>query len=168
MGDYGKYDLLEYVLKECHERQIEVYAWLPVLNHQGAWEKNPQWRTLRASGDDYRAKGLQFPICARLKEVKKWWSGFLSDILDHYPEIDGIDLAEPVISWSEGDACFCDQCQAALKNAHSPQEGAVIRAQSLTLLLGDSIALAHKSGKKASITFVQSAHDTGKLFKKSF
>jgi hypothetical protein len=161
--DYGKYDLLKHVIKECHDRNIQVFAWLPVLDNATAWEQNPRWRTLRPSGEPYRAQGLYFPLCARQKEVRSWWAGFLEDLITRYPELDGIDFGEPVVSWSEGDACDCHFCRLALKGAESPAERAEIRARALTTLLGDSIELVHRFKKTVSVTAVQSAERSGRL-----
>jgi len=163
MDDFGKYDLLRQVIRECHRRQIKVYAWLPVLNHAGAWEANPHWRVITSSGDDYRAEGLLYPLCARRKEVREWWIGFLDDLLKNYPEIDGIDFAEPVVSWKEEVACYCDECREAFKVSQNSQMALQIRAQPLTALLGDSIARVHSKGKKAGVTTVQSADKSGRL-----
>jgi len=163
MGDFGKYDLLKHVAEQCHRRGIKVYAWLPVLNHRGAWEKNPSWRAMTASGSYYSAQGLSYPLCARLKEVREWWYGFLGDILENYPHIDGIDFGEPVVSWAEGQACYCEGCREALKKKQHSEDAGEIRARALTELLGASISRVHKAGKKASVTTVQSADNTGRL-----
>jgi uncharacterized protein YdaL len=163
MGDYGKYDLLKLVIKECHLRQIKVFAWFPVLNHAGAWQKKPQWRAKTSEGQDYSATGLRYPLCARNGEVRSWWYGFISDFLEHYPKIDGIDLGEPIVSWNEGDACHCIHCQKALKQCSTTLGATEIRAQALTEILGESTALVHKAGKKVSITTVQTAIESGKL-----
>jgi len=163
MGDYGKYDLLKWVIKECHLRQIRVFAWFPVLNHAVAWQKKPQWRAKTSEGKDYSATGLRYPLCARNAEVRSWWYGFISDFLEHYPKIDGIDLGEPIVSWKEGEACHCIHCQKALNQCSSTLGATEIRAQALTEILGESTALVHKAGKKVSITTVQTAIESGRL-----
>jgi len=163
MDDYGKYDLLKHVIEACHDRKIKVYAWLQVHNHGGAWKQNRLWRARGASGTDYRAKGFAYPLCARRPAAREWWYGFLRDLLERYPQIDGIDFGEPVVSWSQGAACFCDLCTEAFKTGKNAADSARIRAQALTELLGDSVAIVHKAGKKACITTVQSARDSGVL-----
>lgn len=104
MGDFGRFDLLEKILFECHKRDIEVYAWFPVLNHAGAWNAHPEWREKGVSGEDYREEdtGLLYPLCTRKPPVRKWWLGFLNDFLVTYPDIDGVDFGEPVVSGRAG------------------------------------------------------------------
>ena len=100
--DYGKQNLLHYVLKEAHARGMKVFAWLTVLNHKGVWDENPQWRVLQKNGQFYRFESLPYPLCARQPEVQQWWLRIVDDLLDAYPDLDGIDIAEPAISWREG------------------------------------------------------------------
>jgi len=163
MGEFGQYDLLRYLLRECHERGIRVVGWLPVLNHGGAWTYNPGWRSQTAAGADYTATGLEFPLCARNPDVRSWWRGYLNDFLDNYREIDGVDFGEPVVSWSKGDACFCTHCEEAVKESGDEGLRAELRARALTELVTDSISLVHEAGKLACLTSVQPALPTGEL-----
>lgn len=163
MGDFGRYDLLGHVLEACHARGIRVFAWLPVLNHAGAWEANASWRTLIADGAPYTVEGLNFPLCARQPEARTWWSGFIEDLLDGYPALDGIDLAEPVVSWRPDDACHCDLCRKALTKADTPEARSEIRAEALSEVLQESIALIRHHGKQVCITSIQGADASGDL-----
>ena len=163
-GEFGKYDLLKHIIRECHARNIRVFAWLPVLNHHGAWEAHPEWRTKRAGGEDFSDTGLEFPLCARIPEVRAWWYDFVADLLKNYPGIDGIDLGEPVVSWKKGDACACESCSQALEKSGAAMAPEEIRAQPLTTLLKKSIALTRLAGKQASVTFVVSASSSGEIF----
>ena len=160
MGEFGRYDLLKYVLKECHSRNIKVFVWYPVLNAGEAWKKNPDWRAKNTRGKDHQETGLQFPLCARNPQVRQWWQGVLTDLLDHYPAIDGIDLGEPIVSWRTGEACHCSLCKAATQSA-APQDAVTIRAAALTDLLHSSIETIHGYNKQACVTAVQSAHPDG-------
>ncbi|MBS3819475.1 DUF2334 domain-containing protein [bacterium] len=162
-GEYGKYNLLKHVLRECEKRQIRVWAWFPVLNHRGAWEAHPEWREKTREGKDYSASGLRFPLCSRKKEVQKWWYGFLGDFLKRYPGIEGIDLAEPVVSWNEGEVCFCEECREAYEEGKEVKTSQ-IRSQPLTHLLTQSTSLIHRMEKKVSLTFVLSAYPRGEIF----
>jgi len=145
-GDYGKYDFLGKVVKECHSRNIKVFSWFPFLNHAGAWKKHPSWRIKTADSMDYSVQGLEFPLSPGNKEVRRWWLGFLSDFLDQYPGIDGVDFGEPVVSWG------------------GKQKVSDFQAASLTRLLGDSVAIVHQKKKKVCITTAQSAFPSGDLF----
>ncbi|NOY69145.1 MAG: DUF2334 domain-containing protein [Deltaproteobacteria bacterium] len=160
-GDFGRYGLLEQVLDVCHKSGIRVFAWFPVLNHAGAWRANPQWRTKKADGGDYRAEGLQYPLCARNPEVRRWWNGFITDFLKTYPAIDGIDFGEPIISWNADDACYCRICRAKFKT--DPKRRSDIRAAALTEILENSIRRVHRFGKTAVLTTVQVAGANGDL-----
>ena len=163
MGEYGQFDLLKAVLKACHDRQIEVFAWFPLLNLKEAWEKNPAWRAKTRNGDDHSETGLEFPLCARHPEARQWWQGLLEDFLGRYPRIDGVDLGEPVISWRRDAACFCERCRDALALAEDESGRDIARAEALTGVLRESVALIHKLRKPACITTIQTADASGKL-----
>ena len=163
VGDFGKYDLLKQIIKACRSHDIKVFLWLPVLNHAGAWKANPAWRAKTRSGEDYSAQGFKWPLCAKNTEVITWWKGFVADLLTRYPDIDGVDLAEPIVSWETAKACYCKSCRAAVQGIKAAADIAQIRALSLTELLGETTQLVHKAGKKVSITFVQSASASGEL-----
>lgn len=159
-GDFGRYGLMEAMLAACHERSIRLFAWFPVMNHAGAWEAHPQWRTQKADGTDYQATGLAYPICARNPDAREWWMGFLTDFLETYPDIDGIDLGEPVVAWEKGAACFCDLCQKAAAQSLDVK----VRARPLTTLIGESVALIRRVvDTLVSVTTVQPAHEDGRL-----
>jgi hypothetical protein len=112
-------------------------------------------------GEDHRAPGREFPLCPRNMDALSWWLGFIGNILESYPNLTGIDLAEPVVSWEAGKACYCDKCiQSFETSLLSPEES---RAQPLTFLLGQTIHTVRKTGKKVSLTFVAGSHRSGKL-----
>ncbi len=163
-GEFGKYDLLKHILKECHNRNIRVFGWLPVMNHQGAWQSYPEWRAKRPNGKNFSDIGLEFPLCARIKDAREWWYGFVLDLLTNYPEIDGIDFAEPVVSWEKGDACYCEHCKEAFVKHGKEMTLDEIRSQPVSLLLRRSIAITHRAGKQVSMTFVVTATPSGEIF----
>ncbi len=154
--DYGRQDLLGYVLKQAHKRGIKVIAWLPVLNHLGLWKAKPAWRALRQNGEPYTAPGMPAPLCPRHPGVRQWWLGFVGDLLQHYPELDGIDLAEPLISWREGEACYCDLCRTGFANGGALASGdwKSYRAAPLTSLLQETIKQIRALGKTVVLTAV--------------
>ncbi len=161
-GEFGQYDLLKHILNSCEKKNIKVFAWLPVMNHQGAWEANPEWRKINQQGEEYTASGLEYPLCARNLEARSWWQGFIQDLLQNYPKLSGVDLAEPVVSWREGEACYCKTCrEAEAEGASDPEE---VRARPLTSLLHQSFKKVHQFNRKTSLTFVASAKENGDLF----
>lgn len=162
MGDFGRFDLLKHVIEECHERQIKVFAWLPVLNESAAWEANPAWRVKDATGEDHSEKGLDFPLCVNNPEVRQWWLGLVEDLLDAYPELDGVDLGEPVLSWGASQTCQCGACAREDGVNHETAWGA--RSEALMQLLGASVDAIHRHGRSACVTAVQSAGADGSLW----
>jgi len=161
--DYGKQDLLGAVLKEAHRNGISVYAWLTVLNHRGAWEAKPAWRELRPNGKPYRSESLPYPLCPRHPGVKQWWLRFVNDLLDHYPGLDGIDLAEPSLSWREGEACYCRLCRTGFVNGGKEAAGSweQYRAQPLTELLVETLRRAEDRKLSTMLTTVLPADAQG-------
>ncbi|MEN6625818.1 MAG: DUF2334 domain-containing protein [Candidatus Sumerlaeia bacterium] len=160
VGEYGRYDLLGEVLMACHARGIRVFAWLPVLNHAGAWNAHTDWRSIAADGKPYKDKGLEFPLCARRPQVRAWWKGFVADLLSHYPALDGIDLAEAVVGWDEGKACYCDECKKAVAQGRGMSPSA-IKSAPLTELLAGSIRQVHEARKAACMTTIVPAYADG-------
>jgi uncharacterized protein YdaL len=108
--DYAKDDLLKLFIKGCHKNNIKLIVWLPVLEHKGAWDARPDWRLKDGNSKDLIPEKDKYALCFNNPEVKKWWTGFVDDILNRYPEIDGIDLAEPASVWKNGITCECSFC----------------------------------------------------------
>lgn len=164
-GEFGKYNLLKYVIRECHKNGIKVFAWLPMLNHGGAWKENPAWREKMKNGADYIAVGFRYPLCPRVAAVREWWFGFIDDILKNYPGLDGVDFVEPIISWKDSDACFCAECEKARKTELKDFGSTVtLRSYPMTTLLSEGIKLARKAGKQACITTIVPSHKDGNIY----
>ncbi len=163
--DYGRQDLLGYVLDEAHARGMQVYAWLPMLNHRGLWDAKPEWRALRSNGEPYQFESMAFPLCARQPGARQWWLKFVEDILTSYPHLDGIDCAEPCVSWREGDACHCKLCTTGFANGGKESAGgwSAFRAAPLTTLLTETVACAHARGKAAIVTAVIPSGEDGSV-----
>jgi hypothetical protein len=158
--DYGKGDLLRWVLDEAHGRGMKVHAWLGMLDHAGAWEENPGWRVLGPKGEPHRAANLDHPLCPRQPAVREWWMRFVDDLLDRYPDLDGVDLAEPVLTWRETEGCFCAACKAGFVG--QPQEKwCEYRAGPLTDLAIETIRRVRGRGKETTLTTVLPAGVTG-------
>ena len=155
MTDYGRMDLLGTVIDACRERGIEVFAWLPAFQHRSAWEKRPRWRVVSADGCDYIPTRDSHLLCPAHPEVRRWWLGFVEDILTHYPGLAGVDIAEPIISW-QGEGCHGE--------GHGHQAGTGGPAAGLTSTLAASVELIHRHGRKACVTTVASAHPDGRLY----
>lgn len=168
MEDYGRQDLLGHMIRAAHERGIRVVAWINGAQHKQAWQSHPSWRAKSADGTDYRPGPDSYPLCVRNPEVLRWWAEFLDDLLQRYPGLDGIDLAEfQVDRWGDH-ACHCEHCRAQFAAA---REGAPIpgaewrsfRARGLTQLIHASSRLAHSYGKEVHVTSVFTAGRDGGL-----
>ncbi|UCE06722.1 MAG: DUF2334 domain-containing protein [bacterium] len=161
IADYGKQDLLKHMLRACSKNDIQVIAWIPAFQHKAAWEKHPGWRVKSADGTDYKPTDYSYFLCPANPAVRQWWLGFLKDLLKRYKEVDGIDIAEPIINW-KGNRCFCNYCRQSSENiAENIHHN--ITSEGLTETLNSSIKLIHEFNKIACITTVASVHQDGRI-----
>ena len=158
-ADYGRHNLLKYILKACSRRDIQVVAWLPALQHQPAWEQHPEWRVKNPDGTDYQLDAHHFPLCAANPGVRTWWLGFLDDLLKNYPGLAGIDIAEPVVRWQSA-CCGCASC--ARQKAEIGWED--VSALGLNKTLSAGFEKIHHYGKIACATSVVSPKADGALY----
>ncbi len=168
MEDYGRQDLLGHLLREAHGRGIKVIAWLNGVQHKQMWDARPDWRQKTRDGGDYKPDGDSHFLCVRNPEVMQWWLGLVDDLLTHYPELDGIDLAEFQIDLWGDNACYCEHCRGQFEDIHpgAPMPGGEwrkFRADGLTRVLLASSRLAHSYGKEAHITTIFTARPDGSL-----
>ena len=158
--DYGRQDLLRHVIEQAHARGMRVFAWLTMLNHRGAWDANDGWRARQPDGEPYTSASLPYPLCARDPGVREWWQRFVGELLDDYPALDGVDLAEPALSWREGETCGCDACRAAAR-AEPRMHAGELRAAPLTDLVLETLARARAAGKTTVLTTVLPSDPAG-------
>ncbi len=168
MEDYGRQDLLRHVLRECHQRNIKVIAWIQGVQHKQIWESHPDWREKNADGSDYKPGGDSYFLCVRKPEVMQWWLGLVDELLKNYPDLDGIDLAEFQLDLWGDHACFCDDCREQYRQAHAKpaapgDDWRRFRADGLTRVLLATSRLAHSYGKEVHVTTVLTARRDGKL-----
>jgi uncharacterized protein YdaL/uncharacterized lipoprotein YddW (UPF0748 family) len=157
LADYGKQDLLKYILKSSKKYGISVFAWIPAFQHKSAWEAQPDWREKLEDGSDYKPNKDSYFLCPANPQVREWWLGFLEEILKSYKNIVGIDVAEPIIRWRSG-LCFCDVCK------NSSTNNILFSSDGLTETLTAAIRLTKRYHKKACITTVSSAHQDGSIY----
>jgi uncharacterized protein YdaL len=166
--DYGRLDLLSAVLKSCHERHISVFTWIPAFQHKQVWKTHPEWRMKDKKNHDYQSEPDHYPLCTRHEAYRKWWIGFIGELVENYPELDGFDIAEPVVTWKYDEGCFCDLCREAYENhlntGGEKQTLYQIRSEPLTQILEETTRFLHDQGKAVSITTVVSAHKNGLLY----
>lgn len=169
--DYGRLDFLRTFINTCHHKQMQVFAWIPAFRHKKAWETHPEWRTKLINGQDYKTSEEEFLLCTRHPEFKQWWLGFIQDLLEHYPELDGVDMAEPIVSWKYTEACYCEQCMEVYKqnglnnnSRFSKTEFSIYRSEPLTSLLLETSRTVRAEHKQVSITTIFTSHEDGTLF----
>jgi len=169
--DYGKRDFLSTFLPACHKQDIQVFAWIPGFRHKKAWEKHPEWRPKKINGEDYKSNKNGYLLCTRHKEFRAWWIGFIEDLLVNYPDLDGIDIAEPIVSWKYNEACYCEQCMQVYKEHNltsnkrfQKKEFHILRSEPLTSLLLQTGQKVQSENKQCSITTICTIHEDGTLF----
>lgn len=168
MEDYGRQDLLRHVLRECHKRGIKVIAWVQGVQHKQIWESHPEWRQKNADGTDYKPDADSYFLCVRNAEVMQWWLGLVDELLQSYPDLDGVDLAEFQLDLWGDHACYCEHCREQFAQAHPKSkapsdEWREFRAEGLSRVLLATTRLAHGYGKEVHVTTVLTARPDGKL-----
>ncbi|MBN1782323.1 DUF2334 domain-containing protein [bacterium] len=167
--DYGRLNLLRTLIKTGHKNGIQIYAWIPAFQHKQVWEAQPGWRRREADGKDYRPDEHSYYLCVRNPDYRKWWIGFVDDLLKRYGDLDGVDIAEPVISWKPERACYCDHCREAQNkyadSTRTTPENAFefTRSEALTSLIEETCRLVHSRGRSVSVTSLTSAYGSGSL-----
>lgn len=112
MEDFGRQDLLRYVLDSAHARGMKVVAWFYGPQHKQMWEAHPTWREKMANGRDYMPAADSYLLCVRNPEVTKWWLGLIDDVLVNYPDVDGLDVSEAQVDTWGDNACYCRTCKS--------------------------------------------------------
>jgi uncharacterized protein YdaL len=170
MDPLGEADFLRILIGEAHRRGIRVFASFYHHVHRGAWQANPGWRARRRDGTDYspRAVDAQYFLSIWHPNVQEWWLGLLRELLETYPDLDGIELREPVINWWATEADYNEQAVRAFRAVHpdDPLGGKVWlrwRAAGLTAFLKRGIALIHGFGLPVHLTTVMSSWGDGRL-----
>jgi hypothetical protein len=168
MEDYGRQDLLGHVLRAAHRRGIKLVAWFYGPQHKQVWQAHPDWRQKTPDGRDYKPDADSYYLCVRNPAVMAWWLGFLEDVLSHYPDLDGIDIAEAQVDLWGDHACYCEHCRAQFAESHPGQAAPSpawreFRAEGLTRLLTASTRLTHRHGKEAHVTATLTATREGHL-----
>jgi len=170
MDDFGRADLLGIMIREAHARGMLVFAAFYSQTHRGAWLANPEWRAKRADGRDYSPRGVdvQYFLSIWHPDVLRWWDGLIADVLTSYPDLDGIELREPVINWWGHEADYNPRAVAAFRRAHPgrPLGGTHWRrwrAAGLTRFVGRTVHLVRGQGRRTHLTTVVSAWADGRL-----
>lgn len=169
-NEYGRQDLLGKLITAAHARGIQVFAAFYDHQHRGAWEQNPSWRAERQNGSAYNPPGVdvQYYLSIKNAPAAHWWRGFIGDILHTYPNLDGIELREPIINWWGTEADHNPAFDAAFARAypHSPLNGSDwirFRSQSLTAFLKAETHIIHAADRLVHVTTVADVHPSGAI-----
>lgn len=160
--DYSKRDLLKIIIENCHRKNIQIIIWLPLLEHKGAWDANADWRIKQADGSDLIPEPGKVILCYNHPEVRKWCNGFLQDIISRYPQIDGIDIAEPASIWKGNSVCQCNNCKST--DDHLSSEFIDKRASDFTSFLEESFKIVKEAKLKSCLTLTITADRKNSLY----
>lgn len=168
LEDFGRLDLMLRVVAEAERRGLQVVAWVFPLRHKGAWEAEPQWRSVTASGQPYRVGFDGNYLSPHHPEALRWWLGFLEDLIRTVPGISGVDFAEPVVNWWGIEADYSEVARTSFARAYpgarsGGPEWRQHRADALTRVLLESARLVRRLGKKVHLTSVFTAQANGTL-----
>ena len=168
-GGLGKQDIFGAILKRAHQSGLQVVAWLPVNDFKKAWTDVPEWRSKRRDGGDYQPLAQVYLLSTWHDGVRDWYRGFLSDLITHYPTLDGIEGAEGKvdINW-KGEADFNPAAnlkfQQKFPQAHlGDATWKKFRADGLTELHRILGEVAHAHGKSAYVVQTWTPDTQGRL-----
>lgn len=159
--DYSKDDLLKIFIESCHKNNIQLIIWSPVLEHKGAWDANPDWRIKYLNGTDLIPEADKTILCYNNPQVREWWFGYIKDLLSNYPQIDGIDLAEPSAVWKSNTTCQCPLCKTTDLPFSSP--GIEKRSADYTNFLEESFNVLKQAKIKTCLTLTITADRQSQL-----
>jgi hypothetical protein len=170
VGEWGRQDLLGHVLRECHARKIRVVAWLYSGRDRRMWLEHPEWRERTKDGKEYNPLRLHaaYFLCPRNPDVRRWYVGLLRDLARRYPELDGIELCEPVVNWFGEQACHCEVCTREFAAAHPGERrgGSLwrrFRSQGLTDFLVECMQAVRREGIETYIMTLSDAWSNGAI-----
>lgn len=168
MEEFGVKDLMGAMIDAAHARDMKVIAWFFDRQHKQAWRAHPSWRVKQYNGRDYKDRTEDYFLSPSSPEASDWWNGLIEDLLVTYPDIDGVDIAEPLINWWGNKAGFHPVAVEQFRRDHrraalNSLEWLEFRADKLTDHLTRSIATVHRFEKPAHLTIIMTANSSGRL-----
>jgi hypothetical protein len=160
-SEYGRQDLLGKLVAAAHARGIAVFAAFYDHQHRGAWEAHSEWRAKTEEGGDYNppVTDIQYYLSTGHPAVIAWWRGFLLDVLRRYPNLDGVELREPIVTWWGTTADHNPAVTRAFRRAFPGEEigseaWRLHRSRTLTRFLQAEIRLIREQGRLVHVTTV--------------
>lgn len=135
------------------------------------WDTNPSWRAKKKDGTDYIPASYTFLLSTWHDSYISWYDGFVKDLLNNYPDLDGIEAIEPFIDWNwdwttdynsiHNQKYFAKYPSGTLGDANWK----IFRAEGLTNLIKIMIADAHAKGTKTYVVQTWTAKSDGNLMR---
>lgn len=165
---FGRRDLLGIMLPMMKAKGMKVIVWFFDHQHKGAWTANPDWRVRTKDGRFYRNNPYDYYLSVHHPEVREYLQGFVEDILENYPDVDGIDITEPIVNWWGNEADFSDHVvkQFREKYPDEPLSGykwLEFKSEGLTTHIQELTQLVQSMGKEVHLTTVFTATANGRL-----
>jgi hypothetical protein len=170
MGELGKQGLLGHLIRACHQKGVKVVAWFYSGRDKEMWRKHPEWREKRADGSNYNPPLLdtKYFLCARNPEFRRWWLGLLEDLARRHPDLDGIEVSEPIYNWWGSEACYCGVCRREFARRFPGERPGGeawrrFRAEALTEFLHESVAQISRHDMESYVMTVPDCWDNGAI-----
>jgi hypothetical protein len=170
ISEWGHQDLLGQTLQACHERGIRVVAWMYSGRDRAMWKKHAEWRERTRDGKEYNPLRLHaaYFLCPRNPEVREWYVGLVSDLGRRYPELDGIELCEPVVNWFGDQACYCQVCNREFASQHPGEPAGKgvwrdFRAEGMTAFLSSCMKAIADQGIDSYLMTLSDAWSNGAI-----
>lgn len=168
-GGYGIQNIVGELTTAAKSNGIKVILIVPLNNFQTVWNNNPTWRVKGNGGADYLPIANTFLLSASSSAFRNWYAGFIDDVVINNPNIDGLELAEPVLdyTWSG----VPDQNVSALTAFAAQYPGAIVgsaswtdfRAQELLRLIALFNQKVHQNNKEAHLVHTWTVNSSGHL-----
>ncbi len=138
-NNFSKSELLKKLVTRLRKNKIEVYAWFYPLRAKHVWQEFSDWRAPYCSGPN------EFLLDAQNEQVRRWYLGLVAETINHYPRLNGIDIAEPL-------------------SAQNCAPAELHRTQALTRLILDISKMAKQRHLGMSLTPNIPVHTNGNLW----
>ncbi len=113
-------ELLGHLIRRCHEEGMEFEAWtctFPESGRSKLLEEHPECRVMTADGKEYRVEGNGIAwACPASETTREYELALCREVLELYPEIDGLHL--DYIRFPSAEVCRCRHCQDEFKERY--------------------------------------------------
>ena len=90
-SNIGRTMLMKDLIQTLRHEHIEVFAWFFPFRSQQAWERRESWRAPRCD-----LSKNQYLLDVSNSEVQSWYRSLIFETLKTFPQLNGIDIAEPI------------------------------------------------------------------------